>query len=343
MKGRFILAMAATAALILPEMAVAQSAGAIELGAVGRYQIFDSEVGVDNAPGIGGRLGVFFLPNLSVEADWTYAEPELEDQPGFQGRTFISHELLQVRLLYTHWLGENAGLLLGGGYSYDNYPRPRRVGVRGGGPGGLLGLRYKFTDMISTRIEGYGYFVPEDDDTLPAPRPSTFNLGVQAGVSMMFREREVVREVQLPAPPPDTVVVREEVEPPLPEGTPSQICLATGENVTIYITPQGDTLVGPRRVSVQQLGPGVAFAGEYATGRDWFVNDEPIPFEDRSYAKSGGEVGLDCDNIMRVGEHMGVPLFANTGAERPFETLYVPVRPGVWQAYQTDLAAVRGQ
>ena len=341
MKGRFILAMAATVGLILPEMAVAQSAGAIELGAVGRYQIFDSEVGVDNAPGIGGRLGVFFLPNLSIEADWTYAEPELEDQPGFQGRTFISHELLQARLLYTHWLGETAGLLLGAGYSYDNYTRPRSVGVRGGGPGGLLGLRYNLTNMISTRIEGYGYYVPEDDDSLPAPRPSTLNLGVQAGLSLMFREREVVREVQLPAPPPDTVVVREEA--PLPEGTPSEICLATGENVTIYVTPQGDTLVGPRRVSVGELGPGVAFAGEYASGRDWFVNDEPIPFEDRSYAKSGGEVGLDCANIMRVGEHMGVPLFANTGAQRPFETLYVPVRPGVWQAYQTDLAAVRGQ
>jgi hypothetical protein len=54
-------------------------------------------------------------------------------------------------------------------------------------------------------------------------------------------------------------------------------------------------------------------------------------------------VTLDCNNIMRVGDYRGVPLFANTGAQRPFETLYVPVRPGVWQAYQTDLAAVRGQ
>jgi hypothetical protein len=38
---------------------------------------------------------------------------------------------------------------------------------------------------------------------------------------------------------------------------------------------------------------------------------------------------------------MGVPLFANTGKRpEPYERLYVPVRPGVWQAYQTDLAAV---
>jgi hypothetical protein len=57
--------------------------------------------------------------------------------------------------------------------------------------------------------------------------------------------------------------------------------------------------------------------------------------------QSGGEVSLNSANIMQVGEYDGVPLFANTGTTAPYETLYVPVRPGVWQAYQTDLAAVR--
>jgi hypothetical protein len=84
MKGRFILAMAAAAALLLPEMAVAQRPGH-RAGCRRTLPIYDSEVGVDNAPGIGGRAGLFFLPNLSVEVDWTYAEPELEDQPGLAG------------------------------------------------------------------------------------------------------------------------------------------------------------------------------------------------------------------------------------------------------------------
>jgi hypothetical protein len=343
MKGRIILAMAAAAALLLPDMAVAQRAGSVELGAVGQFLVYDDEVGVENALGIGGRGGFFFLPNLSVEVDWVYSEPELTDAPGFQGRDFISHELIQARLLYTHWLGENLGLQLGAGYSYDNYSRPRRVGSRGGGPGGLLGLRFKFNDYLSARVNGFGYFVSEDDDA-NIPRPQSTNLGLQAGLSLIIGDRAPVTEVvQLPAPPPDTVVVERRVEPPLPEGTPTQICLATGENVTIYITPQGDTLVGPRRIDVRQLGPGVAFAGEYAQGRSWFEADEPITFENRRYDRSGGEVGLDCANIMRVGEFGGVPLFADAGAQRPFETLYVPVRPGVWQAYQTDLAMVRGE
>ncbi len=342
MKGRYILAMAAAAALLLPEMAVAQRAGTIELGAVGRYTLYDSDIGIENAFGGGGRIGLFVLPNLSLEMDYTYAEPELEDQPGWQGRTFISHELIQARLLYNHGLGESLSLLLGAGYSYDNYSRPRRVGARGGGPGGLLGLRFHFNDMFSARLEGFGYYVSEDDSAFSFPRPQTLNMGAQAGLSMMIGNRTETEVVQLPPPPPDTVVVRETVEPPLPEGTPTQLCLATGETVTVYVTPQGDTLVGPRRVSVAQLGAGVAFAGEYAAGRDWFVNDQPVRFDEREYLKAGGEVSLNCANIRQVGEFMGVPLFADANAQSPYQRLYVPVRPGVWQAYETDLARVRG-
>jgi hypothetical protein len=72
------------------------------------------------------------------------------------------------------------------------------------------------------------------------------------------------------------------------------------------------------------------------------VADSPINFEQREYRKSGGEVALQCPNIMRVGEFQGVPLFVTRDATRPFQTLYVPVRPGFWQAYQTGLPATRG-
>jgi hypothetical protein len=136
-----------------------------------------------------------------------------------------------------------------------------------------------------------------------------------------------------PAPPPE----REE-----PELTPTRICLATGENVDIYLTPQGDTLVGPRRVSVREMGPEAAFAGSYAAGRDWFEADEPILLDDRGYRKSGAQVGLDCADIVPVADVEGVPVFAARGAASPFEVLYVPVRPGIWQAYRVDLARVRG-
>jgi hypothetical protein len=343
MKGRTIPAIAVSMALLLPQAGQSQQQGAVELGAFGRYTIYDSDIGIENAIGFGGRLGVFVLDNLSVEGEVSYAEPDLTDKPGFQGRNFISHELWEARAVYTYWMGDKAGLMFGAGYAYDNYSRVRNVAARGGGPSGLLGLRYKFSDLLSLRVAGQGYHVSEDLDTDLIPRVAATNFSVQAGLSVLLRDREIERVVELPAPPPDTVVVTREVAPPLPQGTPTQICLATGENVTIYITPQGDTLVGDRRVPVGALGPGVAFAGEYADGAAWYVADEPIQFEDREYLRSGGNVGLDCANIMQVGEYQGVPLFADAGAESPYETLYVPVRPGVWQAYQTDLTAVRAE
>ncbi len=155
-------------------------------------------------------------------------------------------------------------------------------------------------------------------------------------------ERPQPQVVQLPAPPPDTVRITREVERPLPEGTPAVVCLATGENVEVRVTAQGDTLVGPTRASIRTLRPGVVFAGTYAGGRDWFTSGEDITFERTAYTKSGEEVRLDCAQIMRVGENMGVPLFAMRSAERPYPTIYVPVRPGVWQAYQAGLRRTRG-
>ncbi|MDP2958026.1 MAG: hypothetical protein Q8N53_16490 [Longimicrobiales bacterium] len=148
--------------------------------------------------------------------------------------------------------------------------------------------------------------------------------------------------IQLPAPPADTVRITRDVERPLPDGTPAMVCLATGENVEVRVTAQGDSLVGPTRAPIRTLRPGVVFAGTYAEGRDWYTSGADITFEKGTYSKSGNEVRLDCAQIMRVGENMGVPLFAMRNAERPYATLYVPVRPGVWQAYQTGLRRTRG-
>ena len=112
------------------------------------------------------------------------------------------------------------------------------------------------------------------------------------------------------APPPDTVEIVREVAPPLPEGMPATICLATGESVEIHVSARGDTLVGPARVSIESLRPGVDFVGAYAAAASWFLDDESIVFEGRRYDRSGNEVGLDCGEIMRVGEHMTISLFA---------------------------------
>ncbi len=165
--------------------------------------------------------------------------------------------------------------------------------------------------------------------------------GLLCKPKLLERPAQVVA-APLPAPRPDTVRITREVAPALPQGVASTVCLATGENAQVLVTAQGDTLTGPARASISTLRPNVVFAGTYAQGRSWYTGDEAVTYERVSYNKSGGEIRLDCAQIARVGEHMGVPLFTMRNEDRPFKTLYVPVRPGVWQAYQ-NLRGTRGQ
>lgn len=148
-----------------------------------------------------------------------------------------------------------------------------------------------------------------------------------------------------PAPPPDPIVrvdtVIQEVPPPLPEGSPATVCLATGQEVQIYISPGGDTLVGPTRVELDDLR-GVAFAGDYAGDEPWFNTDEDIEFADHVYSQFGSDTEMDCDDLQIVGAYNGVNLFAESTADAPYEVIYVPVEPGIFQPYEMGVAAVRG-
>lgn len=153
-----------------------------------------------------------------------------------------------------------------------------------------------------------------------------------------------------PPPPPepetvvrvDTVVVTREVEPPLPEGRVATLCLASGQTAEIRISPAGDTLVGPRRVRIADLGPGVGFVGNYAADEAWFVHDETVTFERRRFSKFGQPESRGCGTMKIVGDVHGVNLFTEMSAASPFSTVYVPVRPGVFQPYQANVGQVRG-
>jgi hypothetical protein len=142
--------------------------------------------------------------------------------------------------------------------------------------------------------------------------------------------------VRMPPPPPDTVIVGEGVGASAPAGSPRDICLSTGRSHRVYVSPSGELLVGPDRVPVSEL-EGMVFEGTYAEGERWFTAGEAIQFEARTYRKSGDEVRLACENIMRVGDHEGVRLFADADADKPYVRIYVPVRPDAWQAYWAGL------
>lgn len=136
-----------------------------------------------------------------------------------------------------------------------------------------------------------------------------------------------------PAARVDTVTVTQVVEPPLPDGTPAEICLSTGVTVQIHVSAAGDTLIGERRIALKDVRPALAFQGRYAQDTEWFRRDDVVRFDGRGYRRAGVARTRACDELKLVGEHQGVPLFAEVTAPQLLPVVIVPVRPGTYQDY----------
>lgn len=183
-----MFALGTVLALGLPASLQAQRQGAVEIGGFGRFTTFGESQQLDPAFGGGGRAGIYVLRNLLLEMDLSYADADVDREPTgiavFDSLNKVSHTLWNYRLLYNAPISDKVKFLIGGGYAYDAYGRMRQVAPRGGGPSGLIGLRFALNDMFSFRLEGIGNYVAADEDTRPTPRESHFNLGAQAGVSV---------------------------------------------------------------------------------------------------------------------------------------------------------------
>jgi outer membrane protein OmpA-like peptidoglycan-associated protein len=203
--SKFVLGASLTAAL--PSLVLAQPRGTVEVGGFGRFTQFADTLKLDSGLGGGGRAGIYIFKNWLLEMDVSYANTERTTNlaaqlGGVDTLRKVSHPLWNYRLLYNLPIsGEKVKLLLGGGYAYDSYQRPRVIGqgigvgaIRGGGPSGLVGLRLGLNDWLSARIEGIGNYVPARDEAIKVvqggttiqtfDRPSSFNLGGQAGLSV---------------------------------------------------------------------------------------------------------------------------------------------------------------
>ncbi|MCU0650156.1 MAG: OmpA family protein [Gemmatimonadaceae bacterium] len=198
--SKFVVGASLTA--VLPSLVLAQPRGTVEIGGFGRFTQFADTLKLDAGLGGGGRAGVYIFKNWLLEMDLSYANTErntnLAPILGVDTLKKVAHPLWNYRLLYNFPLsGEKVKLLLGGGYAYDSYQRPRVLGtgpIRGGGPSGLVGLRLGLNDWLSARIEGIGNYVPARDEAVKVvsggqtvqtfDRPSSFNLGGQAGLSI---------------------------------------------------------------------------------------------------------------------------------------------------------------
>ncbi|MBL0173052.1 MAG: OmpA family protein [Gemmatimonadaceae bacterium] len=179
---------AAAMALAIPASADAQRQGAIEIGGFGRYTKYMDTLKLDPTLGAGGRVGIYAFRNWLAELELSYADADV-NQPmtGESGRDSlrkVSDAMWSYRMTYNHPLAERVKLLLGAGYGYHSYGRVRQVAPRGGGPQGLVGLRFILNNRLSARVEGTGTFImPADDNAKPVARATGLNLGAQAGLS----------------------------------------------------------------------------------------------------------------------------------------------------------------
>jgi len=167
--------------------AFAQRPGAFEIGAFGRYSKFDGVLNFDSRVGIGGRLGIFVLPNLAVEGDASYTATASEEE------NFIRAIPLHARLVYNIPVGEYSALLIGGGYTRQLFRKGYRETKSGGG--GLVGLRLGTGEVLSIRLDFTGDYIPKAESEFPqfaSIKQQKHNLhwGGQAGLSLLFGARK---------------------------------------------------------------------------------------------------------------------------------------------------------
>ena len=72
----------------------------------------------------------------------------------------------------------------------------------------------------------------------------------------------------------------------------------------------------------------VGVAAGYAGQEVWFTRGQPITLRGRSYIKYRGERRVPVDQLRRVGDFQGVPLYSAPADTLRPQALYVPVRVG---------------
>ena len=184
--------------------AMAQEKGTIELGGFGRFTSYDKSFGTpldkEYDYGAGGRLGYFFSPKFSLEADGSFNAADLENY--FVGQRFgpMRHWPFHLRGIYHASLGNKWNFLLGAGPVLNHYDKSRKPTVKtifgnDFGVGGLVGLRFKVNSWLSLRGDGTLDFMPSPRNGSTEVRalgvsPSVgvptknVHLAVQAGLSI---------------------------------------------------------------------------------------------------------------------------------------------------------------
>ena len=101
----FVLIIATMAGAFVP--AHAQRRGTLELGAFAHYSVYDTDIGLDDGTGFGGRLGWFFSDNWSIEADGGFVPTTIKATSAD-----VDHVPVHIRFMGNVVLGSRLALVL---------------------------------------------------------------------------------------------------------------------------------------------------------------------------------------------------------------------------------------
>lgn len=144
---RTLGAILAAAALAAPVHA--QQAGTVTVGAFGDFVFLDRGTPLTElpAPGVGGFLGLFVLPNLAIEGGVSYNDAHIPPTDKDSGWVPF-----RARLVYNFPVTETFYPMIGVGYAYQKY-----TGVLADETDnaitGLIGFKNYFTDKLALRAD----------------------------------------------------------------------------------------------------------------------------------------------------------------------------------------------
>lgn len=181
----------------ITQPALAQRPLNLEVGAFGQFTKHDSELNLQNGPTIGGRLALYLIKNLAIEADGQIGKSDWDNAGTTKSLTLRPWA---TRLVYGIPLNEKTRFLIGGGYQQNVYSG-RTQTVFGATAAneyedaitGLLGVKVCLNDKWNFRVDGVGDYNPSPNFNGAAPvggnseGGTSVNLGLRAGVGTMLR------------------------------------------------------------------------------------------------------------------------------------------------------------
>jgi OmpA-OmpF porin, OOP family len=167
--------MVGTLAIALALPAHAQRRGTIELGAFWRGSLYDTDIGVDDAAGPGGRLGWHFADHWIIEGDAGLI-PTRTTSDSVDIDNIFGH----ARLLSSMSLGERTKFLLGVGYAYHQFGEGSSQAEQGAGA--LAGLRLRLTQRLAVRVDGTADYMLDQANS----EGDNLHVGAHVGVSLLL-------------------------------------------------------------------------------------------------------------------------------------------------------------